>query len=182
MEMRPSDEELAAAVGAAGKKVKRLRGGPYLYQFEVDGRAREVLVVDGKVAPKGLPAVGRYLQAIGFLDKKQMKFDELLALVAAHGELPSGFEYSSASLFRGPVTGPALEYLDGAGRLVIYRDEAAASSTRTPGAPMPPPGPRGAGPTRPRWLRATLTVPPDYELRWTVERYVENSNDSWTPL
>lgn len=73
MGIQPSDEDLAAAVGARGKKVKNVRGGPYLFDLEVDGRARQVLVLDGKVAPKSLDSVGRYLGAIDLLGRKQMK-------------------------------------------------------------------------------------------------------------
>src|SRR6201999_2413848 len=49
METRPSDEALAAAVGAPGKKVKQVGGGPYLYQFVVDGAGYQVIAIDGKV-------------------------------------------------------------------------------------------------------------------------------------
>ena len=92
MEPHPSDAELAAAVGMPGKKIKRLRGGPYLWQFEVGGRAAEVLVLDGKVAPKGLDSVARYLRAIRMLDAQQMKIAELVILLLTYGDVPSDFD------------------------------------------------------------------------------------------
>ena len=179
MDPRPSDQELAAAVGAAGKKVKRLRGGPFLWQFEVDGRAREVLVLDGKVAPKSLASVGRYLKAVGMLDKKQMTLNELLGLLDAHGELPAGFDFLTAMNRRGPTEGPALRYHDGGATLTVYADEPLPPSTHAPGAPMPANMPRGA--SVPRWLRATLQIPASYELSWTVERFVGAPADRWEP-
>ena len=182
MDRRPSDQELAAAVGAAGKQAKRVRGGPYLYQFEVDGRAREVLVLDGKVAPKGLASVGRYLRAVGMLSQKQMTFQQLLGLLANYGELPTGFDSFDALYCRGlRDEAPSLHYDDdGGATLIVFADDPLpASKPPPPGAPTPTTP--TVGPSPPRLLRATMRVSHDYQLSWTVERLVEASTNRWSP-
>jgi hypothetical protein len=176
---RPSDEEFAAAVGQPGGKIKKLRGGPYFYQFEVNHVAREVLVLDGKIAPKGLDSLGRYLRAIQMLDKKSMQLEELLNLLGTYGELPEAFDFWSARSIRGPQEGPVLRYGEREAQLIIYAHEPASKPGATPpGAPSPP---QPVGERPPRYRRATLVIPSDYRLKWKVERY-DALHPGWTPL
>ena len=136
-------------------------------------------MLDGKVAPKSLASVGRYLKAVGMLDKKQMTLNELLGLLDSYGELPAGFNAMTAMHRRGPTEGPALRYHEHGATLTVYADEPLPPSTHAPGAPVPPNLPRG--PSVPRWLRATLQVPADYELSWTVERLADPAANRWEP-
>jgi hypothetical protein len=187
MATRPSDEALAAAVGAPGKKIKKLSGGPYFWRFECDGRARELLVLDGQVAPKGLASVGRYLQSVGMLDHKKLTVAELMNVVSVYGELPKDFDFQSADSGRfayGPPPGLAehpigLGYGSDRATLILYAIEPQpAPPTLPPGMPQPASQPVGARP--PVQLRATLPIGRDYKLQWHVERY-NSSTKQWEP-
>lgn len=182
METRPSDEALAAAVGAPGKKVKQVGGGPYLYQFLLDGQGYQVIAIDGKVWFKSLPAVGRYLQATALLEHKQLKAKDLMSLLRTYAELPSGIDEVSdqRSCPFGPP--PGLTYGADDATLVLYDMERRAEPTFAPGAPRPPmpPGAMGGGASAPVWLQAKLHIGRDYALAWQVERY-DNAQQRWLP-
>jgi hypothetical protein len=113
------------------------------------------------------------------LDKKQMTLSELLGLLANYGEIPPGFDAMIAMHRRGPVDGPALLYHEQGATLTVYAEEPLPPSTHAPGAPLPTMPSRGPSP--PRLLRATLLIPADYQLAWTVERLRDGTTDRWLP-
>ena len=178
METRPSDEALAAAVGAPGKKVKQLGGGPYLYQFLLEGNGYQVIAIDGKVWFKSLPALGRYLQATGMLEHKQLKTKDLMLLLRTYAELPKDIDDVSDQRSC-PYGAPAgLTYGAGDATLVLYDMERRAEPTFPPGA-LRPPMPTGAGgASAPVWLRATLHIGHDYAPQWQLERY-DSGKQRW---
>ncbi|HEX4458533.1 MAG TPA: hypothetical protein VIA18_11220 [Polyangia bacterium] len=183
METRPSDEALAAAVGAPGKKVKQVGGGPYLYQFVIDGVGYQVIAIDGKVSFKSLPALGRYLQATQLLEKKQLKTKDLMVLLRTYAELPSGIDDVSdqRSCPFGPP--PGLTYGADDATLVLYDTEKRAESAPPPPGNLPRlPMPSGAasGVSAPVWLQAKLHIGHDYAPQWQVERY-DASQHRWLP-
>lgn len=104
--------------------------------------------------------------------------NDLLGLLASHGELPEGFDPVTAGFRVGPTSHPTLVYQPNGAILTIYSDEPLAPSIRMPGAAVAPPPPT-AGPTRPRWLRATLRISRDYVLKWHVERFVDGPGEQW---
>jgi hypothetical protein len=183
METRPSDEALAAAVGAPGQQVKKVSGGPYFWRFECGGRVREVLVLDGQVAPKAMTSVGRYLQSVGMLDHKTMTRAELMHLLSTYGELPKDFDYrpgADPSYFMyGPPPGLAehpvgLTYGTGGATLVLYAIEPQAEQAWPAGAPRPP-NMRGGGAIAQVNIRAILHIGRDYQLKWLTDRYNEST-------
>jgi hypothetical protein len=170
--------EAPAAVGQPGKKLQQIEGGPFIYQFKIQDRAYEVLVLNGHVAPKGLDTVGRYLRAIGFLDRRQMPFQELYSLIWRFGEFPDGFDPSASQVVRGPTDGPKLEFFPDHAMLTIYTTEPTPSPAKKPGLLAPVSG----GITRPKWRRALLRIDARYELQWVVERISPTSDTVWLPL
>jgi hypothetical protein len=143
-----------AAIGKPSAEVKKIRGGPFFYALDVgDGEYHRVLVLDGHVVVgRSLEIVGRYLRAIQFLTKQELKAGDLVSVLTSWGELPNGIQFLDSTLSGPrPEDKPGLRYGGGGTELILYMPEKIGG---------------GGGLAPKRWFRLVLRVTPDYQLSW----------------
>lgn len=157
--------------GKSPKKVRRGLGRYVVTVQRADGSWQGVLVHNGKVVEeRGTGALGTYLRNEQLLAQRGgvtvAQLLDVIDTLGAYPGVPSPRNYIPAGVR--PEFDPRLEFAgDGTARFTLVYHAAAGVSQDN--MPIPQGGPQGGPPGRPMIVRATLAIPADYAVSWSLE-------------
>jgi len=132
--------------------------GLYRAEFSTGSGTAHVVVHDGKVlTEQGVPALGKYLQAIKALEQPKLDVDDMLVLLQVFAAYPEIGVMGPDEFYPGPdhkALMPRFEHTRSKGQLVLHYLQPNRGGAR-PNANL-----RNA-------FRFILAVPSDYALEWT---------------